>query len=94
MKNINFKRVVGFGLIVILIILLVSIASAIRTESEKKEKALVNDYITCLERNQMQRYYCGEKLGRTYQWLDSLLKKHGYRYEKVNYDLYIVEDQK
>lgn len=94
MKNINFKRVVGFGLIVILVILLISVASAIRTENEKKEKELVKNYITCLEKNQMQRYYCGEKLGRTYQWLDTLLKKYGYRYEKVNYDLYIVEDQK
>ena len=94
MRNINFKRVIGFGIIILLVIVILNIATGIKEERERAEKKLVNDYITCLERNQMQRYYCGEKLGRTYQWLDSLLKKHGYEYKKVNYDLYIVEVQK
>ena len=91
---INNKNKVVIGLLIILIIITIilhNIFAEITIHNQMKEQQRVNEYVECLENNNMQRDYCARKQESSYYYMDNLVKKYGYSYEINNKDLKIVK---
>lgn len=87
------KRI-GVVLLAIVIGLLIGmLMKNAKAENIKREKEMVNTYVTCLNENWTQRDYCAREQGTSYHYMDQLIKKYGYKYIQKGYDLYIVEDK-
>lgn len=91
MKKKILKTGLGIGLIIIAGVGLKIANNNYQENKRIQEKELVSKYVTCLEENFTQRYYCAETLDSNYYYLDSLIKEYGYEYEQVGYDLYVKE---
>ena len=92
MKIEKNKVVIGLLIILILItIILHNIFAEITIHNQMKEQQRVNEYIECLENNNMQRDYCARKQESSYYYMDKLTEKYGYTYEINNKDIKIVK---
>jgi len=92
MKIEKNRVVVGLLIILILItIILHNIFAEITIHNQIKEQQRVNEYVECLENNNMQRDYCARKQESSYHYMDKLIKKYGYTYIQENKDIKIVK---
>ena len=86
------ERLIILGLIIILLIMgLKSIFDGITIQNQIKEQNKVQQYVECLEQNNMQRDYCARKQESSYYYMDNLIKRYGYTYIQDNKDLKIVK---
>lgn len=75
-------------------IMLVNTSRVMANTVEAHNNHLVQEYISCLENNFVQRDYCARAIGSDYRFMDQELTKRGYSYEQVGQDLYLVYPQK
>ena len=77
------KRIGVILLAIVIGLLIGMLMKNAKAENIKREKEMVNTYVTCLNEKWTQRDY----------YMDQLVKKYGYKYIQKGYDLYIVEDK-
>ena len=93
-KTRRLLKRIGVVLLAIVIGLLIGmLIKNAKAENIKREKEMVNSYVTCLKENWTQRDYCARKQGASYHYMDQLIEKYGYKYIQKGNDLYIVEDK-
>lgn len=89
------KKMLSLILVLVMGVLVVNQVNLQKENNKLEEEKLVNAYITCLEENHTQRNYCANKVSdKSYQTLDNLIKKYGYTYKQVGYDLFIEKVEK
>ena len=89
------KKMLSLVLVLVMGVLVVNQVNLRKENNKLEEEKLVNAYITCLEEHHTQRNYCANKVSnKSYQALDSLIKKYGYTYKQVGYDLFIEKVEK
>ena len=89
------KKMLNVIIIIIIGILVVNQINLVKENNKIQEEKLVNAYIECLENNHTQRDYCARQVSDTsYQVLDQKLKKYGYTYKQVGYDLFVEKVEK
>ena len=89
------KKMLNVIVIIIIGILVVNQINLVKENNKIQEEKLVNAYIECLENNHTQRDYCARQVSDTsYQVLDQKLKKYGYTYKQVGYDLFVEKVEK
>ena len=82
------KRIGVILLAIVIGLLIGMLMKNAKAENIKREKEMVNTYVTCLNENWTQRDYCARKQGTSYYYMDQLVKKYGYKYIQKGYDLY------
>lgn len=98
MKRLKLRPWAKISLISIFVvaaaIVLVNTSKAMAKKVEAHNDHLVQEYVSCLENNLVQRDYCARTLGADYRFMDQELEKRGYSYKQVGQDLYLVYPQK
>lgn len=89
------KKLINVLVVLVLGMVVVNQVNLQKENNKLEEEKLVNAYIACLEENHTQRNYCANKVSnKSYQTLDNLIKKYGYSYKQVGYDLFIEKVEK
>lgn len=89
------KKIINVLVVLVLGAVIVNQVNLQKENNKLEEEKLVNAYITCLEESHTQRNYCANKVSnKSYQTLDNLIKKYGYSYKQVGYDLFIEKVEK
>ena len=85
------RLIILWLLLLLAIIGIKSLINSINIQNQLKEQNKVQQYVECLENNNMQRDFCARKQESSYYYMDNLIKKYGYTYIQENKDLKIVK---
>lgn len=91
MKKELFKDIIAVAVIIGGIAFARNALENYETQRKAEERALVDNYVYCLDNNWTQRDYCARGVGKSYQYMDSLIEKYGYTYEQRGKDLYLIK---